>query len=225
MASINNLNEVAQNFLQKAIINDTLQDTFKTGIQEFPVDDFKVFTSSVRDINLNIGNSNHALLTGDSDLDIVGNDNDNYIVGNDGSNWIDAGNGNDQVSTGAGDDFIKLGAGDDVIEIDGSGTKTVNGGEGNDLFVITPKALGGDTNVTFTGLNRGDTLRVYADANQDGKITWDDVESVVEDNGNTTFTLKDGTTFTLEGVTGAQDGEITYTIGEDGDGNLYVELS
>lgn len=224
MASINNLNEVAQNFLQQAVINDTLQDTSKTGIQEFPVGDLKVFTSSVRDINLNIGNSNHALLTGDSDFDIVGNDNDNYIVGNNGSNWIDAGNGNDQVATGAGDDFIKLGAGDDVIEIDGPGTKTVDGGEGNDLFVITPDALGENTNVTFTGLNRGDTLRIYADANQDGKITWDDVESVGPDaNGNTTFVLKDGSSFTLEGVGNKDD--ITYTIVENDDGSLYVELS
>jgi Ca2+-binding RTX toxin-like protein len=219
MASINNLNEVAQNALQKAVIIDSL----KEGIQEFTVDDLKVFTSSVRDINLNIGNANHALLTGDQDLDIVGNDNDNFIVGNDGSNWIDAGNGNDQISTGAGDDFIKLGAGDDVIEIDGPGDKTVNGGEGNDLFVIKP-GLGENSHVTFTNLNVGDKLRVYADANQDGKITWDDVESVGPDaDGNTTFVLKDGSSFTLEGVGNKDD--ITYTIGEDGEGNLYVELS
>jgi hypothetical protein len=219
MASINNLNEVANNFFQKAVVIDSL----KEGIQEFKVDDLKVFTSSVRDINLNIGNANHALLTGDKDLDILGNDNDNFIVGNNGNNWIDAGNGNDQIATGAGDDFIKLGAGDDVIEIDGPGNKSVDGGEGNDLFVIKA-GLGENTHVTFTNLNVGDKLRVYADANQDGKISWDDVESVVEENGNTTFTLKDGTAFTLEGVTGAQE-NITYTIGEDGEGNLYVELS
>ena len=51
MASINNLNEVANNVLQKAVVIDSL----KAGIQEFTVDDLKVFTSSVRDINLNIG--------------------------------------------------------------------------------------------------------------------------------------------------------------------------
>jgi Ca2+-binding RTX toxin-like protein len=219
MASINNLNEVANNVLQKAVIIDSL----KAGIQEFTVDDLKVFTSSVRDINLNIGNANHALLTGNSDLDIVGNDNSNFIVGNDGNNWIDAGNGNDQVSTGAGDDEIKLGAGDDVIEIDGPGNKTVDGGEGNDLFVIKA-SLGENTHVTFSNLNVGDKLRVYADANKDGQISWDDVESVGPDaNGNTTFVLKDGTSFTLEGVGNKDD--ITYTIGEDGEGNLYVELS
>lgn len=224
MASINNLNEVAQNFLQQSVINDTLLDTSNAGIQEFPVDDFKVFTSSVTDINLNTGNSNHAMLTGNSDLDVVGNDNDNYIVGNDGNNRIDAGDGNDQISTGAGDDEIRMGAGDDVLEIDGSGNKLINGGEGNDLFVITKSAMGEDTHLTFTALNRGDTLRIYADVNNDGKITWDDVESVGPDaNGNTTFVLKDGTSFTLEGV-GSKD-ELTYTIDEDSEGNLYVDLS
>jgi Ca2+-binding RTX toxin-like protein len=218
MASINNLNEVANNVLQKAVVIDS----FKANIQEFTVDDLKVFTSSVRDINLNIGDANHALLTGNQDLDIVGNDNDNFIVGNDGSNWIDAGDGNDQIATGAGDDEIKLGAGDDVIEIDGPGNKTVNGGEGNDLFVIKA-GLGENSHVTFTNLNVGDKLRVYADANQDGQITWDDVESVVEENGNTTFTLKDGTAFTLEGVTDKDS--IHYNVTFDDDGNPIVELS
>jgi hypothetical protein len=219
MASINNLNEVANNVLQKAVVIDS----FKAGIQEFTVDDLKVFTSSVRDINLNIGDANHALLTGNQDLDIVGNDNDNFIIGNDGSNWIDAGDGNDQIATGAGDDEIKLGAGDDVIEIDGPGNKTVDGGEGNDLFVIKA-GLGENSHVTFTNLNIGDKLRVYADANQDGQITWDDVESVGPDgNGNTTFVLKDGTAFTLEGVTDKDS--IHYNVTFDDDGNPIVELS
>ncbi|WAK00676.1 calcium-binding protein [Methylobacter sp. YRD-M1] len=223
MASINNLNAVAQNALHKAAVIDSL----KEGIQEFTVDEMKVFTSSVRDINLSFAedNANHALLTGKKDLNVLGNDKDNYIVGNDGNNKIDAGHGNDQISTGSGDDEIQLGAGDDVIEIDGSGNKFVSGGEGNDFFVIKGHdVLGGETQVTLTNLNVGDKLRVYADANEDGQITWDDVQEVKElGDGNTTFILKDGTTFTLEGVNNSQD--ITYTVQYDDDGNPIVDLS
>jgi len=224
MATINNLSQAADDALKAAENDGSLTDSGQAGVQQFTVGQTTVFTS---DSDIKLEGADHAILKGTTDAAVTGNANDNLVVGNDGSNNIDAGAGNDQVSTGAGDDQISLGEGDDVVEINGAGTKVIDGGAGNDTFVIKGTATGSET--TFTGLNSGDKLRVSADANHDGKIDLNDVDSGktgLDANGNTKITLTDGTSFTLEGVHGGPfDGTLKYEIGTDEDGNLIVDIT
>lgn len=223
MATINNLSNVANQLLSDAIASASVTETDTAGVYEFPVNGVTALASENTDIELGDANNN-AMLVGDANADITGNDNDNYIVGNDGANNIDARAGNDQVATGAGDDTVTLGDGDDTVVVDGSGTKTIDGGAGNDTFIIT--ASGPDSHTTLTGLNAGDKLRLYADANNDGQIDMNDVDlaNTFEADGNTTLTLVDGTTVVLEGVTGLFD-NATFEVGTDADGELFVDIS
>ncbi|MCF7970356.1 MAG: hypothetical protein K9L22_04235 [Methylococcaceae bacterium] len=228
MATINNISEVGHTLAQAAIDNgQTTPVADQPGVSEFTVGGVRVFTS---ESGITLGGANHAdhaVLTGTANANVQGDAHDNLIVGNDGNNDIDAGNGDDQVSTGAGDDNITLGAGDDRVDIDGPGTKVIDSGEGDDLFVIHASAAGSQT--TFTGLNPGDKVRINADANGDGKIDLNDVDMTktgTDANGDTIITLTDGTSFTLEGVkVGPFDGALQYEIGTDEDGNLFVDIT
>ncbi len=223
MATVNNLGNIANEVLSTA----TLTETGETGIKEFTTDGgFKVFTSETDNIDLSTGSSDNAILSGSQNIDATGNENENFIAGNNGDNTIDAGASNDQVSTGDGNDTVLLGAGDDIVEIDGTGTKIIDGGEGNDLFILGSNAAGSQS--TFTGLNVGDKVRVtVADTNGDGQLNVDDIDGISADTaGNVVFTLKDGTSFTLEGVNeaSATNGDIAYDIVDNSDGTFDVIL-
>lgn len=228
MATINSLSNAANQILNDAIESGSVTETDTAGVYEFLVDGVTILASENTDIEM--GDVNAAMLIGNANADITGNDRINIIVGNDGDNVLTAGAGNDLVATGAGNDTIRLGDGDDCVFVDGPGTKTIDGGAGNDLFVITCPGI--DSHITFTGLNVGDKLRLYADANGDGQINMEDVdlENTFEADGNTTLTLVDGTTVVLEGITGLFE-NANFELGTDADahsdGNdgLFVDIS
>ena len=225
MATIDNLRGAANVLLAKAVADDAVESTDTDGVFAFPInEDGDVFAVGSDSTDVVVGESGAAALYGDVDASLVGNDDDNFLVGNDGDNVIVAAGGNDQVSTGDGDDIVTLGTGNDYITVDGTGTKIIDGGEGDDTFVI--KATGEDSHTTLKGLDSGDKIRLYADANDDGPIDMRDVDidKTVEEDGNTTLVLVDGTTVVLEGVTGFFE-ESKFEFGEDDDGELYVDIT
>jgi len=226
MATINNVEDAADSFLQSAALAETSQD----GVSLAESGGTTALTSESKDIDLSGASSDNAILAGDSDLDVTADGDDNVVVGNDGDNVIDADAGNDQVSTGAGDDTIDLGAGNDFIEITGAGEKMIDGGAGNDTFVFDAAETTDDaSDTTLTSLNRGDSVRLtISDSNGDGTITVDDIEGITaSDNDSVTFNLKDGTSFTLDGVevSSATDGYLNYSISDNGDGTFDVEIT
>lgn len=223
MATITNLEDVAADFLEAATITDAVQEGVSLATDS---SGNTAFTSDTNDIDLAGTDVNHVALTGDADLDVTANDDGNLIIGNAGSNNIDAGGGDDQVTTGAGDDTVSLGDGNDTVEITGPGTKIIDGGAGDDTFIIDPSAAGSES--TFTGLNRGDKIRLtIADSNEDGVLNFDDVSISSSDDGHLTFTLADGTSFTLGDVSEASalNGDINYEVVDNGDGTWDVVLS
>jgi hypothetical protein len=165
------------------------------------------------------------ILTGSANLNATGDQHDNLIVGNDGNNNLHAGDGNDTVLTGDGVDTIMLGDGNDTIVIDGSGAKNVNGGGGDDHFVILD---GSASNKTFTGLNIGDRLTVTVpDGDGDNILEFDDVTIGASDNGSLTYTLANGSSFTLDGVPAeaATNGSVHYEIVDNGNGTWTVDIT
>ncbi|MCK5353894.1 MAG: hypothetical protein KAJ63_02150 [Methyloprofundus sp.] len=225
MATIDNLRGAADVLLAKAVADDAVESTDTDDVFAFPVNEAgDVFALGSESTDVVAGDSGIAVLYGDADANLVGGDGDDFLVGNDGDNVIVAAGGNDQVSTGDGDDVVALGTGNDYITVDGTGTKILDGGKGDDTFVI--KASGEDSHTTLTGLNSGDKLRLYADANDDGQIDMRDVDvdKTVEEDGNTTLVLVDGTTVVLEGVTGFFE-NAKFETGTDDDGELFVDIS
>ncbi len=226
MATINNLEDAAADFLANATITETSQE----GVDLASDNGITAFVSNSNDIDMTTNpESNNAALTGSDDLDVTGNAEDNVIAANNGSNIIDAGDGNDQISTGDGDDAISLGDGDDTITVDGGGVKTIDGGLGNDAFIINPATDASEVSATtMTNLNRGDTVTVtVSDTNGNGMIDFDDVEITTSDNGSVTFTLGDGSSFVLDGVgvSSATNGDINYNVIDNGDETYTIELS
>jgi hypothetical protein len=226
MATINNIEEAANSFLQDANLANTAQE----GVSLATNDGLSAFTSSTQNVDLSASSeSDNVLLTGDANLNVMADSESNVIVANDGDNQIDAGAGDDSVSTGAGDDIISLGDGNDHVEVDGGGMKTIDGGQGNDTFIIKlADNEEQDSDVTFTGLNRGDSVRVTVeDTNGDGMLSIDDVEIMASENGSLTFNLTDGSAFTLDGVSveSAQNGDINYSVIDNEDGTWDVVLS
>lgn len=222
MATINNLQEAATNSLESATYNDTAE----MGIKLATGDDFSAFTSSTDDIDLSTNSdSDNVILTGSANLNVTADSDNNEIIANDGDNTIDAGAGNDAVSTGDGDDTVTMGEGDDYVQVNGSGLKTIDGGAGNDSFIIKLDDNEDQaSDVTFTGLNRGDSLRVtVADNNGDGMLSMDDVEVTASENGSLTFNLNDGSSFTLDEVT--FDTELNYAVTDNGDGTWDVDIT
>ena len=58
------------------------------------------------------------------------------VIGDDGNNILTGGSGNDILRTGAGNDQLVGGLGDDILVLSGSGTSTLDGGEGIDTFKV-----------------------------------------------------------------------------------------
>ncbi len=225
-AYADSIKEMANTFLQDVTITETSQD----GITLATNNGISAFLSSTQDIDLSTNSeSNNAVLTGDLDLNVVADSDNNIIVANDGGNIIDASAGNDFVSTGAGKDVVFLGSGNDRIEVDGSGIKIIDGGKGNDTFVI--KLADDETDhsdVTFTGLNRGDSVRVtVVDTNWDGVFSLNDIDVLESDNGSLMFNLTDGLSLTLDGVSvdSAFNGDINYSVIDNDDGTWDVVIN
>ncbi len=224
MATLNNLQEAATTSLESATYNDTAE----MGVKLASGEGFSAFTSSTHDIDLSKqsdSDSDTVILTGNSNLNISADSDNNEIIANDGDNIIDAGAGNDAVSTGDGDDTVTMGEGDDYVQVNGGGLKTIDGGTGDDSFIIKLDDNEDQaSDVTFTGLNRGDSLRVtVADNNDDGMLSMDDVEVTASENGSLTFNLNDGSSFTLDEVT--FDTELNYAVSDNGDGTWDVDIT
>jgi hypothetical protein len=207
-----------------------------------PTNGQPVIESSTADVVVGAGTADNVLLTGNANINATGDAHANILVGNDGNNQLHGGDGNDLILSGDGNDMIMLGAGDDTVYINGSGTKTVNGGpqttaekgqftgEGNDSFFILPDS-DGPSHTTFSGLNIGDRLTVTVpDSNGDGVL---DLSDVTLSGSNTpgaqslTIELSNGTTFTLEDVpvAAASNGTIAYDVIDNHDGTWCVELT
>lgn len=232
MSSIANLSEKANALFEDVLASGGVSPSGTPGVSQFVAANGEtVLVSADANIVLGDGETHGMLLNapdaraaGDgADANITGNSLSNLMVGNDGNNILSAGAGNDQVSTGYGDDEVILGDGDDTAVVDGLGTKTIDGGAGSDTFVI--EATGEGSHTTLTGLTAGDKLRLYADANKDGQIDINDVDldKTIEEDGNTTLVLVDGTTVVLEGVVGLF-GNANFEVGDDEDG-LFVDIS
>lgn len=240
MATINNFKDIineSETSLQESLVDAIQVETSMEGVN-FAVNGLEsAFTSSTDSVDLtnneltpdSISESetpNTVILTGENNLDVMGDEDNNLIMGNNGNNIIDTSEGDDNVMTGDGDDIVILGVGDDTIVVNGSGTKLIDGGNGNDTFMIKPNDESGDISLTtFTGLNRGDSLKIRVeDSNGDGELTFDDVD-IDETSGSAVFKLPDGTSFTLDGVTNVKEGNINYTLIDNNDGTWDVELT
>ncbi len=220
-ATISNLMYEAENFLANA----TLEGSDQTNVDVATFNGATAFTSNDAHINLNGIGSDNAFLTGDQDLSVYGNNNQNKIVGNDGDNYISTGaSGNDEDC-----DQVAAGEGNDTIVIDGFGAKLIDGGQGEDHFIIKlPLAEGSDSD--FVGLTLGDSLTIenLADSNGNGLLDWGDVDGTsTNENGHLQFDLGNGTHFSLEGITEVQayNGDIAYEIIANGDGTYDVTLT
>jgi len=69
-------------------------------------------------------------------LEVSGSEADNFIQTDQGNDVIAVGAGNDTVLSGGGNDFVYGEAGDDLLILSGSGTTTLDGGDGVDTFRI-----------------------------------------------------------------------------------------
>lgn len=234
--TINNISLLGQELLADAIENGELEATDTPNVFSYQVGNETVLVSD-EDIDMASGNDLAGMLVdelareaGDGSgtvSEIIGNDLNNFIVGNSSANQLDGGLGDDQIATGAGDDVVNGGEGDDtmVLGFQGTGIKDLTGGEGNDTFII--KASGEDSLTTITDFNSGDTLRWYADANEDGQINIEDLnlDKTIEIDGDTILTLVDGTTVCLEGVTGIFGGEFAFEFGIGDDDEPFVDIT
>lgn len=227
MSSVKHLSEIANAILDKSIAEGTIEETGKEGIYEFPVDeayDFFALATESKDIIIGDEEDSAILKDDGDDGSLVGNDENNYLIGNDGDNVIVGMAGHDAITTMGGDDVVIAGDGDDTIIVDGVGTKIIDGGAGDDIFFIV--ATGEESHTTLKGLTVGDKLRLYADANEDGQIDMKDVDidKTIEEDGNTTLVLVDGTTVVLEGVVGLFENG-AFEMGVDDDGDLFVDIT
>ncbi|MBB5751156.1 calcium-binding protein [Prosthecomicrobium pneumaticum] len=95
---------------------------------------------------------------------LYGEAGDDVISGGLGKDEIDGGEGNDTINGGAGDDILNGGAGDDVLSggagadtIQAGAGDTVDGGEGDDLIVLSTE---GGIPVSIAGGAGSDTVRL-----------------------------------------------------------------
>jgi Ca2+-binding RTX toxin-like protein len=88
------------------------------------------------------GGSGNDLLFGQAGNDtLIGGGGNDLLFGGDGNDKLDGGTGNDQLFGGAGDDVMTWnpGGGTDLMEGgDGNDTAVVNGGNGSEVFTLTP---------------------------------------------------------------------------------------
>lgn len=230
MATIDQVRQVGNVLLAKAIIDGDLLETDTPGVSQYQVGNETVLVSEDTDIEMDDGELAAQLvndLDGDgegADADVTGNDRGNFIIGNDGDNKIDAAGGDDQVNTGDGDDEVNGGEGDDTIIVDGIGTKIITGGEGNDTFLV--QASGEDSKTTITDFQPGDKIRWNADANEDGEVNIEDIDldKTFEADGNTHLVLIDGTEMVLEGVTALFGGDYEFKFGVEDD-EAFVDIT
>lgn len=228
MATIDQVRQVGNVLLAKAIIDGDLVETDTPGVSQYQVGSETVLVSEDTDVDMDDGEIAAQLVNGPdgegADADVTGNDRGNFIIGNDGDNKIDAAGGDDQVNTGDGDDEVDGGEGDDNIIVDGTGTKIITGGEGNDTFLV--QASGEDSKTTITDFQPGDKIRWNADANGDGEVNIEDVDldKTFEQDGNTHLVLTDGTEMVLEGVTALFGGDYEFKFGVEGD-EAFVDIT
>lgn len=230
MPTISNIKEGVDEFINN-LNNDNFTSNPSSEGAETARDDFfnTTFMSDSEGITLLDAESSNAGFIEYSDLDVIDDEGGNIIVGNDGDNIITAGAGagagDDIVPTGDGDDKVSLGDDEDLVLIDGSDTQSIDGGDGNDVFVIDSADSDGEqVTSTLTSLNIGDRA-MLADTNSDGVLSFDDVTISESDNGSVTFELDDGTTFTLDDVSVAQAlnlDALVYDVISNDDGTYGV---
>ncbi|KNG95423.1 Hint domain-containing protein [Pseudaestuariivita atlantica] len=128
------------------------------------------------------------LIGGSGDDSLAGGEGADSLVGGAGADTLVGGGGADVLTGGAGADSLVGGAGADTLNV-GSGD-IATGGDGDDVFNLTPADLDG-TNLTIvggeTGETVGDTLNITGPAeivytsldNESGTITYYDTGEVV----------------------------------------------
>jgi hypothetical protein len=127
---------------------------------------------------------------GDDTLD--GGAGDDVLDGADGDDQVWGGAGMDRLRGGAGDDRLEGGAGDDELD-GGAGADQLRGGAGSDTFLLRFGELSGDRVIDFSRL-AGDRLVIVANR----PVT-------VEEQGQGTFVVTDGTvTETLTAIGAAE---------------------
>ncbi|MEE9356441.1 MAG: hypothetical protein V3U75_12700 [Methylococcaceae bacterium] len=217
MASVDNIQEIANSVLADAAQQGQLVETDTEGVSTFDFNGVEIFTSS--ETNVELPEDGVAIiLSGSENLNAAGNENDNFVTGNDGDNTVDAGGGDDQVDAGGGDDTINDGDGNDTVAggegndtfLVGNGDDHFQGNEGDDEFIIQDTEQG---NNQFTSLNRGDKLMI-SDRNGDGNINAEDLQSVDTSENGLIMNFTDGTSVTIEGITSLE--ELNIEIDEDG---------
>jgi len=122
-------------------------DTFQMDLSSYqaPIENFVSEINLVKGLSGALGVENQPLadrlinienivLKGGYDAFLVGDEKDNRIIAGDGNDTVYGGAGNDELYTGSGDDFLYGDEGDDLLIISGSGTATLDGGEGFDTF-------------------------------------------------------------------------------------------
>jgi Ca2+-binding RTX toxin-like protein len=146
LASVENgqlTSQVASTF--GAAVSNEVVDGDTSILLRLPQD--QVFSTSLLDWNLDVGERT-AVVTGGIDDDV--------IAGTDGFDVINGGEGHDQISGGAGNDIIIGGIGADILD----------GGAGDDSFIFTGNdayadtITGGDGFDTVYGHDTDDTIRL-----------------------------------------------------------------
>ncbi|MEE9356443.1 MAG: calcium-binding protein [Methylococcaceae bacterium] len=222
MASIDNIQSVADTVLDTAVETNQIAETATSNVFTFNIvnnvvttqttnvdNSIKVFTSAESDVVLP-DEGIAIILDGDKDLNATGNDNDNFITGNEGNNIIEGGDGDDQIDGGAGDDTIT----------DGNGNDVVAGGDGNDIITSNDgddQIEGGNGDDTLTDGSGNDVIS--GGSGDDTFIVGDGNDVCIGGEGNDVFVLNE-TDQGDNALTGLNIGDQLQISDRNGDGNI-----
>lgn len=146
------------------------------------------------------GDDNDTLLGGIGDDLLDGGIDDDILIGQDGSDTLFGGDGDDLITGGIGADSVVGGSGADTIQV--AQGDTVDGGDGDDTFILADLAEAGATSISIIGgegdETAGDTLRLTADINRND-ILFTNTDTTAGGLGGT-FTMADGTLVTFSEI-------------------------
>ncbi len=180
-------------------------------------DKISVFVYGTSSLIYFYGNGGHDRLYGGGGDDYLdGGDDPDQLYGGEGNDWLYGGDGRDRLYGGEGNDWL-YGGGDDGDSLyggegndyldggGGSSTNYLTGGEGNDIFVLSPNILGYDLVKDFT--QGEDKIQI--------RTTTGDETTLAELLENTGITITGNAIFNADGdrIMGLNDfsGELTYS--------------
>jgi Ca2+-binding RTX toxin-like protein len=155
-----------------------------------------------------VGTGTNTVIAGIGNDSVIGSNTSDVISSSGGNDIINGGSGNDTITAGTGDATLGGGGGNDSlvagsgnsIMIGESGNDTLVAGAGKDVMIFSP----GSGNDTIVGFDPTKDTIAFAGTNYSGGTL--DLASVIQNavvaGGNTTLNLPDGTTITVQGVTG-----------------------